>query len=56
MKLYTADRETGTFIEEVKSIEEGMALIEQYEEKDKKDGVYEDNFYDIVDENHCTVR
>lgn len=55
MKLYTADRETGTFIEEVKSVDEGKELISEYEFQDRVNDVYEDNFYDIVDENHNSV-
>lgn len=54
-KIYTANKETGTFIEEVKSIEEGRALIKKYEAKDKKDGTYEADFYDIVDEEHFSL-
>ena len=54
-KLYIADKETGTFIEEVKTIEEGKKLIEHYEETDKVDGTYTENFYDLVDEEHCSV-
>ncbi len=56
IKLYVADRETGTLIDEVKSIEEGLKLIEQYEEEDKKEGTYEAGFYEIVNEDHCTIR
>ena len=55
MKIYVADKETGTFIEEVKTLEDGKKLIEQYEQQDIIQGIYEDNFYDIVDENHCTI-
>lgn len=36
MKIYTADKETGTFIEECKSIQEAKKLIQQYEKEDKK--------------------
>lgn len=53
--IYTADRETGTFFERCESIEQAKAKIAEYEEKDKKDGVYEEDFYDIVDENHCSI-
>ena len=56
MKLYTADRETGTFIDTVGSIEEGYKLIRKYEDADKEDGTYERDFYNVVDENHCNVR
>ena len=54
-KYYVSDKETGTFIEEVKTIEDGKDLIQQYEESDKADGTYEEDFYDIVDEEHCSV-
>ena len=55
MKKYTADKETGTFIEEVESIEEGKKLIKEYEEDDKKEGIFEEKFYCIVNENHETI-
>lgn len=55
MKLYTADRETGTFIDEVSSYREGLELIRKYEETDRQDGTYSPDFYDVVDENHCSV-
>ena len=54
-KIYTANRETGTFIEECNSIEEAKELIAQYEEQDKINDVYEEDFYAIVDEEHCTI-
>lgn len=52
MKLYTACRQSGDFIEEVKTYEEGEKLISEYEAMDKKEGVYEEDFYDIENENH----
>lgn len=55
MKIYTADRETGTFIEEVGTIEEGLALIVEYEDDDEANDVYVPNFYDIVDEHHNSL-
>lgn len=55
MKIYTADRETGTFIEEFETIEKAKSAIKAYEKADKIDGSYEENFYDIVDGNHCTL-
>lgn len=48
-KYFTADKETGTVIDEVSSVAEGKKLIASYEQDDKNDGVYEENFYDIVD-------
>lgn len=53
--MYVADRQTGTFIEEIATIDEGLKLIRQYEEADKAEGTYEEDFYSIVDEDHCTV-
>jgi hypothetical protein len=53
--LYTAVRETGDLIEKVNSITHGRELIEQYEEDDRRNGDYEPDFYDIVDENHFSV-
>lgn len=55
MKIYTADKETGTFIEECKSIQEAKKLIQQYEKEDKKENIYTANFYDIVNEDHETI-
>ena len=54
MKLYVADKETGTFIDEVESIDEGLKLIDQYEAIDQQEGNYSPNFYDIVDEEHVS--
>lgn len=54
-KVYTADRETGTFIDEFETVEDAKAAIEEYEEYEKEEGVYEPDFYDIVDENHCSL-
>nr|DAF79765.1 MAG TPA: YaiA protein [Caudoviricetes sp.] len=55
MKYYTADRETGTFIEEFNSYEEALDAISNYEQEDKNNGDYEENFYSVVDESHCTI-
>lgn len=55
MKIYTANKETGTIIDEFKSIDEAKKAIENYEETDKEDGTYEPNFYDVVDEDHCSL-
>lgn len=50
--LYTASRETGDLIEKVDTIKNGLNKIKEYEKDDKKDGIYEPNFYDIVNEKH----
>lgn len=55
MKIYTANRETGTFIDEFKSIEDAQNAIKQYEECDREEGVYEENFYDVVNDNHESI-
>ena len=43
------DRLAGNIIEQVNSIEEGEALICQYEESDKDEGIYEENFYEVAE-------
>lgn len=55
MKLYTADRKTGTTIEEVKSVEAGIGLIKEYEEDDKNNDWYEPDYYEVVIENKGRV-
>lgn len=55
MKYYVADRETGNFMEEVKNINEGIEIIKQFEEEDKANDCYEENYYEVVDEEHHTV-
>lgn len=47
-KLYVADRQTGTTIEEITSVEVGIELIKGYEEMDKANDCYEENFYEVV--------
>lgn len=56
MKIYVADKETGTFIEQVKTVKDGLKLIAEYEQADRQDGTYEDGFYALVDENHMNVQ
>lgn len=46
-KYYVCCRENGDKIELVDSIGEGLALIEKYEESDKVEGIYEENFYEV---------
>ena len=53
--MYVAGKETGTFIKRVDSIEAGLDSIDYFEFKDKANGEYQENFYDIVDENHCSL-
>lgn len=43
------DREAGNVIERVSSIEEGEALIAEYEEADRRDGTYTPDFYEVAE-------
>ena len=54
-RYFTADRQTGTLIDEFDSYAQAEIAIQMYEEQDKKEGIFEPNFYSIVDEEHCTL-
>ena len=54
-KYFTADRETGTLIDEFGTYEEALNAITEYEREDKEDGLYTPRFYDIVNEELCTI-
>lgn len=45
MKYYTADREAGNRIECFDTKEEAMEAIERYEQEDREEGIYTQNFY-----------
>lgn len=53
--LHVASSETGEIIEDISDMAEGLALIEKFEKEDKENGDYEENFYDIVDQDHRSV-
>lgn len=55
MKIYTACRETGILIDEFKTVEEALNEIKRYEIIDKKNGVYETDFYDVVNEDRISL-
>lgn len=55
MKIYTANKETGMFIEGCNSVLEAIHKIKEYEATDEKEGTFEPDFYDIVDEEHSTI-
>lgn len=55
MKIYTANKETGMFIEECGTILEALEKIKEYEAADEREGTFEPDFYDIVDEEHGTI-
>jgi hypothetical protein len=44
------DREAGNVIETGLTQEEAKKMLEKFEEDDKKDGIYEPDFYEIVEE------
>ena len=41
------DREAGNVITQFETMEEAQKELEKYEEQDKKDGVYVEDFYEI---------
>ena len=53
--MWVADRCTGSFIEKVDSIAAGMAIIKQFEDEDRANGDYTPDFYEIVDQDHCSI-
>ena len=48
MNIVIRDREAGNVITEFETMEEAHKEIEKYEEQDKKDGVYVEDFYEIA--------
>ena len=51
MKNYKIqDREAGNIIETGLTYEEAQAILAQFEENDKEEGIYEEDFYEIVEE------
>lgn len=53
---YTADRETGTFIDEFYYLEDAKKAILEYEDEDRRNGEYTPDFYDIVNADHESIR
>lgn len=49
IRYYTADREAGNIIEGFASLADAIEAIRAYEDEDRHDGVYEFNFYSVVD-------
>lgn len=54
-KFYIANRETGTIINYATSFKQALLLLKEYEDDDKNEGIFEENFYDILDENKNTM-
>lgn len=42
------DREAGNVITQFETMEEAQKELEKYEEQDKKDGTYTEDFYEIA--------
>ena len=55
MQIFVADREAWIKIHEVSSIKEWLETIALYEADDKIEWTYTDRFYDIVNEDWCTM-
>lgn len=43
------DREAGNIIDYVASEEEGLKLIQEYEQTDREDGIYQPGFYELAE-------
>ena len=54
MKYIIQCRENGDLIEEVETLEKAKEILNKYEDDDKKDGIYEENFYEIEQYNEET--
>ena len=55
MKYYTTTYYGGTFIDEFNTYKEAAEAIMAYEARDKDDDTYEEDYYQIVDENHNSI-
>lgn len=50
MKYWIQDREAGNKIDCFGTIEEAKSVLHRYESEDKADGIYTEDFYEIVDD------
>ena len=48
MMYVVRDREAGNVITQFETMEEAKKELEKYEEQDKKDGTYSEDFYEIA--------
>lgn len=48
MNIVIRDREAGNVITQFETMEEAQKELERYEEQDKKDGTYTEDFYEIA--------
>lgn len=53
--FWTACRETGDLIDCFSTYEDAINAIEKYEEEDRADNDYIEDFYDVVNDDHCSV-
>lgn len=49
MKYVVRDREAGNIIEYFTTMEEAEKTLQKYEESDKEQGIYEENFYEVAE-------
>lgn len=47
--LVIRDKQAGNIIEQVNSYDEGAEVLSRFEESDKAEGIYEEDFYEIAD-------
>lgn len=47
--LVVRDREAGNIITEVTTVAEDERLVAEYEAEDKRNEIYEENFYEIME-------
>ncbi|MBQ0099361.1 MAG: hypothetical protein KBS91_02300 [Firmicutes bacterium] len=52
MKYFTVCKQNNQVIDEFNTYEEAVDEIKRYEQEDKNDGVYEEDFYDVC----CTYK
>ena len=45
------DREAGNVIDTLATYKEAVEMLNAYEESDKAEGIYEENFYEIAEQN-----
>lgn len=50
MKYIIRDREAGNVIAKFVTYEEAIMELNKYEEEDRRDGTYEPDFYEIIEE------
>ena len=49
VKYIIRDREAGNTIDRFNTLEEAKAALSQYEASDKEDGIYQKDFYEIIE-------